>query len=300
MGTVLAAEIRCGRADGCESGFTLIGSALRKVDAAMSVYHESEITRLNAAAGQADYLQPVENNTEQVLRAALDVAQKTSGAFDITVKPLANLYGFYRKAGSTTAGLPTQAEKSHALALVGYRDLVLASRRAGLKRRGMQVDLGGIAKGFALDQAAAALVKTGHMEFTLNFGGQILAHGITAPVVVKHPLKPGKDLLRCEISSGSISVSAQSETYRFADGRKIGHLINPHTGESERENLTTVVYHVQAMYADAYSTALFFTTAPAFAAITRSERLVAYKLDKNGNLQISEAANGTAPCRIAD
>lgn len=300
MGTMLAAEIRCGLADDCESGFRLIRSALDSVDAAMSVYHGSEITQINAAAGTAVYLQPVGESTEQVLRAALDAANKTGGAFDITIKPLADLYGFYRREASTTAHIPSPAEISRVLALVGYRDLVLAPRRAGLRRKGMQIDLGGIAKGFALDQAAAALLRAGYTEFTLNFGGQILAHGIPTPVVVKHPLKPGKDLLLCEINSGSISVSAQSERYRIAGGRKIGHLINPRTGESERENLTTVVYHTQAMYADAYSTALFFTAAPAFDAYTCNERLVAYKLDKNGNLRVSETAKNTAPCKIAD
>lgn len=297
MGTVLAAEIACDHADQCESGFLAIGRELNSVDAAMSIYHSSEITRLNAAAGLANYMQPVEKSTEQVLSAALQVAEKTGGAFDITVKPLADLYGFYRK--SAVAALPTQAEVSHALTLVGYPDLMVTRGRAGLKRRGMQVDLGGIAKGFALDQAAAALLKAGHTEFTLNFGGQILAHGIPTPVVVKHPQNPGKNLLLCEISSGSISVSAQSERYRLAGGKRIGHLINPRTGESEDRNLLSIVYHAEAMQADAWSTGLFFTDRPSFDAFTRRERLVAFRLDAKGNLQISEKAQYTAPCKIA-
>lgn len=300
MGTMLAAEIRCDHADGCESGFRLIRSALQQVDAAMSVYHDSEITRINTAAGQTDYLQPVEKNTEHVLLAAQEVANKTSGAFDITVKPLADLYGFYRKDTSTTAHMPSQAEISRVLALVDYRDLEILPRRAGLKRKGMQIDLGGIAKGFALDQAAAALLKAGHAEFTLNFGGQILAHGISTPVVIKHPLKPGKNLLLCEIESGSISVSAQSERYRIAGGQKIGHLINPHTGESEDRNLLIIVYQPKAMLADAWSTGLFFTDRASFDAFTRNERLVAYKLDKNGNLQVTETAASAAPCKVAN
>lgn len=297
---MLAAEIRCDRPDGCEAGFKLISSALQQVDAAMSVYHDSEITRINAAAGTTGYLQPVEKDTEQVLRAAQVVAQNTSGAFDITVKPLADLYGFYRNNASKMTAAPTQAELSHALGLIGYRDLQITAARAGLRRKGMQIDLGGIAKGFALDKAAALLLAAGYNEFTLNFGGQIFAHGITTPVVVKHPLEPGKDLLLCEINSGSISVSAQSERYRFADGKKIGHLLNPRTGLSENKTLVSIVYHPQAMYADAYSTALFFADAAEFAALTGKQALVAYQFDAQGGLQISPEAKRSGPCRVAD
>lgn len=300
MGTVLAAEILCAEADGCERAFQLIRSALDSVDQAMSVYHDSEIMRINRFAGGKGYLQPVGSDTEQVLRAALSVAERSEGRFDATVKPLIDLYGFYRKSSQKTDIPPSAAQVSAALALVGYRDLMVSPGRAGLKRKGMQIDLGGIAKGFALDKAAAQLIQAGYAEFTLNFGGQILAHGISTPVVVKHPRKPVKDLLLCEISSGSISVSAQSERYRLSEGKKIGHLINPRTGHSEEAALVSVVHHPQAMLADAWSTALFFTDAAGFALSTHSERLVAYKLDVNGNLQISEAAKSTAPCRLAD
>lgn len=298
MGTMLAAEIRCERADGCESGFTQIRSALESVDAAMSVYHDSEITRINSFAGAQNYLLPVSSGTEQVLRAAQTVSHESEGRFDITVKPLIDLYGFYRK--SAPESLPSVAELSTALALVGYRDLEIAAGRAGLRRRGMQIDLGGIAKGFALDKAAALLLEAGYNEFTLNFGGQILAHGITTPVVVKHPLKPGKDALLCEISLGSISVSAQSERYLLTAGKKIGHLLNPRTGLSENNILVSVVYHPQAMYADAYSTALFFADAAEFAALTGKQALVAYQFDAQGRLQISPAAKQSEPCRVAD
>lgn len=299
MGTVLAAEIACDAADGCPAAFEKILSALESVDHAMSVYHASEITRINSFAGAQNYLQPVSTDTEQVLRAAHSVSNASAGRFDITVKPLIDLYGFYRKGGAEI--LPSATQLSAALGLVGYRDLeIAAGRRAGLKRIGMQIDLGGIAKGFALDKAAALLLGAGYKEFTLNFGGQVLAHGSNTPVVVKNPLKAGKDLVVCEIGSGSVSVSAQSERYRLAQGKKIGHLLNPRSGQSEDNNLVSIVYHPQAMFADAWSTALFFADAPAFAVLTQKHELIAYRFGADGKLQVSERAQKAAPCRVLD
>lgn len=296
MGTMLAAEILCARPDSCEPAFRLIAAALQKVDTLMSVYHDSEVTRLNTAAGQTQYLQPVSDDTEQVLRAALHVATRSAGAFDITIKPLADLYGFYRKDSATNAGLPTQAEVVRAQALVGYRGLVVESRSAGLRRKGMQIDLGGIAKGFALDQAAASLTRAGYKEFTLNFGGQILAHGVKTGIVVRHP-NSERTLLRCDISFGSVSVSAQSERFRIAGGNRIGHLLNPHTGSGEATNVVSMVFHDQAMLADAWSTALFFADAAEFSRITASEYLRAYRLPARGEPQYSAAMLKGLECR---
>lgn len=296
MGTVLAAEVACGAAHGCPLAFEKILSALESVDRAMSVYHASEITRINSSAGAQNYLQPVSADTEQVLRAALSVAEASAGRFDITVKPLIDLYGFYRKNGPEI--LPFAAELSAALALVGYRDLEISAGRAGLGRKGMQIDLGGIAKGFALDKAAASLLDAGYREFTLNFGGQVLAHGSNIPVVVKNPLMAGKDLVVCEIHSGSVSVSAQSERYRLAQGKRIGHLLNPRSGLSEDNNLVSVIYHPQAMLADAWSTALFFTDTAAFATLTQKHALIAYRFGADGKLQVSERAQKAALCRV--
>lgn len=300
MGTVLAAEIACGqRAENCEIGFALIATALNSVDAAMSVYHDSEITRINQMAGTDVFLQPISSETESVLRAALTVSRKSGGAFDITIKPLADLYGFYQKGGGTAAALPTQAELSRTVALIGYHDLVVEPGRAGLKRQGMQIDLGGIAKGFALDRAAAALIKAGYTKFTFNFGGQILAHGMPVPVTVQHPFNPAEILLRCEISSGSISVSAQSERYRTAHGKRFGHLLNPRTGKSEENNLVAVVYHPQAMLADAWSTALFFADATEFRRTTAQNSITAYRFSADAKVHWSNNMNKANPCKTA-
>lgn len=296
MGTVLAAEIACGAAHGCPDAFEKILSALESVDRAMSVYHASEITRINNFAGAKNYLQPVSADTEQVLRAALSVAEASAGRFDITVKPLIDLYGFYRKGDAES--LPSAAQLFAALALVGYRDLEIAAGSAGLRRKSMQIDLGGIAKGFALDKAAALLMGAGYTEFILNFGGQVLTHGSNIPVVVKNPLKPGRDLVVCEIRSGSVSVSAQSERYMLAQGKKIGHLLNPRSGQSEDSNLVSIVYHPQAMFADAWSTALFFTDTAAFMALTQKHALIAYRFGADGKLQVSERAQKAALCRL--
>lgn len=281
MGTLLTATLHCGRHEQCEAGFAAISDVLTDIDSRMSVYHSSELTRLNAAAGTASLLQPVSPGTLEVLQTALVIAAQSGGRFDPTILPLLKAYGLMREDFGGEA-VTAQAKLAEAGKLVDYRQVVISGSRAGLKKRGMSLDFGGIAKGYALDKAAAALRKLGIGAFVLNFGGQLLVHGTAHTTTVYDPQTTNRVLVSCTISEGSISVSAQDKRYVHERGKKRGHLINPLTKESEQNTLLSLVYHRSAMHADAWSTALFFTDRAAFSRLTQKQQLAALRLDRRG------------------
>lgn len=297
MGTFIAVELDCDDNAQCEAGFSAVRDSVGAVDNAMSIYHPSEITRINAAAGSANFLQPISVSTREVLAASQTVAERSAGAFDITIKPLAEIYGFYQPK-PVLQNPPDDATLLKAKDLVDFHQLHIAGDRAGLTKPGMGIDLGGIAKGFALDQAAGTLIRLGIKKFTFNFGGQILAHRMPASIQIAHPLDAKKILLSCRIDTGSISVSAQNERFVTQGKKRLGHLVNPRTGLSEERTLLTMVYHPQAMLADAWSTALFFSDEASFRAISRREGLAAYRLGADGVVTTSRDFSAAACTRL--
>lgn len=295
MGTLFSAELYCSDAALCAAGFEAIRLVLGDIDNRMSVYHPSELTRLNAAAGTADLLQPLSAGTLQVLRTALAIAAKSKGRFDPTILPLIKAYGLMREDFGNEAET-VRAQLAAAANLVDYRQVVISGARAGLKKKGMALDFGGIAKGYALDQASAALQKLGIGAFVLNFGGHLLVHGTEHTTTVYDPRKADRVLLSCTVSEGSISVSAQDKRYMTERGKRHGHLINPLTKESENDTVLSLVYHPSAMYADAWSTALFFTGQAEFRALAEEQKFAAFNLNKNGELTGSEQMQALKLC----
>ncbi|MFZ5629958.1 MAG: FAD:protein FMN transferase [Spirochaetota bacterium] len=295
MGTLLSAKLICGRLEQCDAGFSAISDVLTDVDQRMSVYHPSEVTGLNDAAGTPSLLQPLSPGTLEVLRAALRIARQSEGRFDPTILPLLKAYGLMREDTGGEAAT-AKAQLAEASSLVDYRQVVISGSRAGLKKKGMSLDFGGIAKGYALDKISAALQKLGIAAFVLNFGGHLLVHGTDHTTVIYHPGGTGRVLVTCTISEGSISVSAQDKRYVTERGKRRGHLINPLTKESENETLLSLVYHHSAMHADAWSTALFFTGTAEFRALSEQQKLAALHLNSRGELSGSTQMQNLKLC----
>lgn len=295
MGTLFSAELYCPGPALCSAGFEAIRSVLDDIDNRMSVYHPSELTRLNNAAGTAQMMQPLSASTLVVLRASLGIAAQSQGRFDPTILPLVKAYGLLREdfGGETET---SRAHLAEAGKLVDYRQVQISGTRAGLKKKGAALDFGGIAKGYALDRAAVALQKLGISAFVLNFGGHLLVHGTTHTTTVYDPRDTNRVLVSCTISEGSISVSAQDKRYVNERGNRRGHLINPLTKESESGTELSLVYHASAMLADGWSTALFFTDHAAFTALTEQRKIAALQLSRTGKLSASALMQNLQLC----
>ena len=236
---------------------------------------DSELSKINQNAGR----KAVEISPElyTVLERALYFAQATEGAFDPTVGPLVKLWGI----GTENARIPPDEEIQAALALVDYRDLELkenASGRPGiagtafLKREGMALDLGAIAKGYAADELVKILNKENIKRAIIDLGGNIYVWGSKDNgdpwlIGIQDPLSERGNYLGVLELKGSISVVSSGVYERFltgGDGKRYHHIMElSESGKGKRgypsENnlLSTTVIAVSSMDADALSTSCF-------------------------------------------
>ena len=232
-------------------------AAVKQVDRDMSLYRpESDIGRLNRLAGQGDMA--IRDSTGAVLREALSIARSSRGALDVTISPLLAQWGFH----SVRQEAPGPQQLEAALALVDYRFVHLddASGAVRLARPGVQVDLGGVAKGYAVDQAVEALRRHGIGQGMVNAGGDLRLLGRHPDgnpwvVGVQHPLTPSRLLLALSLDGDAVATSGNYLRYRVYNDRRYGHLLSPKHGYPADTSLSLTVVAPTAMRADALATA---------------------------------------------
>jgi len=241
---------------------TAMGHALDEIARLETVLSEwqddSEVSQVNAAAGRAPV--HVGEETFAVLDAGLRVSRDTGGTFDLTWAALRGLYLFQRGEER----VPTDEEIAARLPLVGHADLVVdaEAHTAFLRRPGMAIGTGGIAKGYALESAEETLVREGFPDFMIFGGGQVQLHGQRGDrlwrVGIQHPRRAGEYIAYFDATDGSISTSGDYEHY-FIDeeGTRWHHIIDLRTGRPARETVQVTVLSRRGIEADAYSTACF-------------------------------------------
>ncbi|MBS1369833.1 MAG: FAD:protein FMN transferase [Lentisphaeria bacterium] len=222
---------------------------------------ESELSRLNASAAE----KPFRCSPELwfLLLESRKAYLFSDGAFDITAKPLMDLWGFYRKRGDS---LPSEQEVAETQSKVGLDKVIFndADRTVKFTVPGMSFDLGGIAKGYAVDRAFEAVSKFGIRRGVINLGGNLRLLPEPPPgqeayrVGVKNPANSGELLDEVlELCSVSLSTSGDYERYVKIGGVRYGHIMNPVTGRPTQGTHSVTVIAPSAMLADWLSTAIF-------------------------------------------
>jgi len=231
-----------------------------RLEQTLSIYApESDIARLNRAAGNAPV--PVPAAAREVLSLAVQYAERSQGAFDPTVTPLLRLWGF--SGGTTPEQPPDPAAIHRTLQLVGYRHLVLTNGTAGLTRAGMAVDLGGIAKGYAVDVAFRAVKAQIGAGFLIDLGGNIRCRGQAQPgrpwtIGVRNPFDREQLLGTIRLPDDfAVATSGNYERFVTIGGRRYAHILDPRTGLPVEGMAGVSVLAPTAAEADALSTALF-------------------------------------------
>ena len=238
-----------------------IFNRIREIENRMSVHLEgTDIERVNAAAG----ISPVQVHEDvfEVIERALYYAGISGGAFDPTVGPLVSLWGI----SGDNPRLPSQEEIDAVLPLVNWRDIELDRENNSifLKKPGMALDLGAIAKGYAADEAAAIIRNARLKRALIDLGGNILIYGVKRDkspwrVGIQNPLEGRGNYLG--IVSGpaqTVVTSGVYERYFETDGVRYHHIFSPSDGYPARNGLlaVTIVTGI-SMEADALSTAVF-------------------------------------------
>ena len=237
-----------------ESAFDAISSLERRINVWRD---DSQATRINQLAA----VKPINVSQDlfDVIALSRDLNARTQGAFDISVGPLIELWGYYRKQEH----LPTQAEVDEALAKTGMDKVVLKAedRSVAFTAPGMRLDFGGIAKGLAADQAGAVLRKHGITAALINGGSSsILAIGAPPgedgwPVKVVVPDSGDRVIDEIVLKDESLSTSGCYGKYMEFDGVKYCHIFDPRTGWPAPGAMSASAICVSATEADGLSTA---------------------------------------------
>lgn len=235
---------------------------LERINALMSTYRaDSEISRFNAATVVT--WQAVSAQTQAVVAAALEISRLTGGAFDVTVGPLVDLWGFGPRGALRTP--PSAADIAAVRGRVGYRRLSVRERPPSLRKAqaDVAVDLSAIAKGYAVDEVARLLAELGCRDFLVEIGGELRARGRRPGgepwrVAVERPVSGASAVQRLiELADAAIATSGDYRNFVEIEGRRYSHTIDPAAGAPVTHTLASVsVVHESAMYADALATAL--------------------------------------------
>lgn len=192
----------------------------------------------------------------KVVGSALQIARDSDGLFDITVAPLIELWGFY----GDSPRLPDEGEIKASLTKVDYRYLIVKNGRLEKKREDVHIDLGGIAKGYAIDQAAKVLRQEGVASALIDAGGDVYALGKKGREPWKVGLRSprGNDLLGyVEVEDLAVMGSGDYERFFIKDGKRYHHIFDPKTGYPVEGVRGTTLIYPDPMTADAWTTAIF-------------------------------------------
>lgn len=206
----------------------------RRLDRLLSNYRpESEWSQVNRDA--ADHPVHVSPELFNLLAACVDFSRQSEGTFDITVGPLMKIWGFYKGSGH----LPHRAEVRGILDYVGYRGLILdpANQTVKFAKKGMEIDPGGIGKGYAVDRMAGTLKENGIRSALISGAGSsiyAIGHPPQDPegwkVNIKNPKNTSKSVASVYLKDDSMSTSGSYEKFFYAEGKLWSHIMDPRTG----------------------------------------------------------------------
>src|SRR5262245_14834747 len=225
-----------------------------RIDRLMSHYkNDSELSRVNREAAKA----PVKVDPElfDFIAECLRYSRESEGAFDITVGPLMKAWGFFRGEGR----MPSEAELAEARSRVGYRRVILNQKEGTVffDRAGVELDLGGIAKGYAVDRAVAVLKRYGVASALLSAGGSTI-YALGAPpgkpaweIEVQDPVERDKIATRVRLKDRALSVSGSYEKFFELNGARYSHVMDPRTGRPVQGVLSVAVVTDDGVSGDA-------------------------------------------------
>jgi len=234
---------------------------VRRQDQLLSNYRpNSEWSQVNQQAG----VKPVKVSKElfDLLAACVRYSEASNGAFDISVGPLMKVWGFYKGSGR----FPHRAEIRGAMANVGYKNLMLDASRQTVqfRRPGVEIDPGGIGKGYAVDRMVAILKENGIQSGFITAGSSSI-YGIGAPpteprgwrVVIKHPKDPKASVGEIFLKDMSMSTSGSYEKFFRAGNRIYSHIMDPRTGYPAEGMLSVSVITPKALDSEAWTKPYF-------------------------------------------
>ena len=255
MGTLVRVKVF---APDTSRGWTAIEEAfaeISRIEAAMAATGAGELARINGEAGSGWV--SLSDGLAAVIQRSLHFSRATGGAFDITIGPVEALWGF----SSDKLGVPSAEAIASKLSWVGYQNLEIEGKRLRLKS-GMKLNLGGAAKGYAVDRAVQILSSNEIESALVEAGGDIRFIG-TKPggrawrIAVQHPRHKDRLILINELGLPAVATSGDYERFFEREGIRYHHILDPETGRPASTTVSTTVWASTTLDADILSTAVF-------------------------------------------
>jgi thiamine biosynthesis lipoprotein len=240
------------------AAITEASNRIKKMELSLSSWRPgSDISRLNGRAGR----QPVKvsEDTLELLQLAKRLSQATAGTFDVTVGAVWDIWPFRNR----DAAIPSQKQIEQHVDLVDATSIEIDENAgtAYLPRMGMKVNLGAIGKGYAAEIAIERMKKLGIKRAAVSAGGDLYLLGkkTSGPWVVEleHPRWPGRYMDRFVAGDVAVATSGDAKQYVERDGRRYGHIIDPHTGLPANDCQSVTIVTQSSTEADAYATAVY-------------------------------------------
>lgn len=260
---------------------------MQRVEDLMTSWRPSELTQLNAAAGPTSMEVPRE--LAAIIARGLEIGKLTGGAFDITFAGVGRLWQFKEAGGP----LPAPEVIATALASVGYDRVRVTPETSTVHLpQGMQIGLGGIAKGYGVDRAISVLRQHGVTDAIVNAGGDMKALGrnLNGPweVAIKHPRDRERALAVLNLENTCIVTSGDYERFFEHDGERYHHILDPRTGYPSRGCMSATVLGYNAELSDSIATALcVLSPAEGIALVESLDRIEALLVDQQGAVHVS-------------
>jgi FAD:protein FMN transferase len=276
--------------------------ALAAINQQMSTYlPDSELSRFNRHQGN-DWF-PVSSQTVAVAAAGQDVSRATGGAFDVTVGPLVNLWGF--GPSGRAVDVPSEDEIAECRQRVGHQQLDVRANPPALRKRrpDLYVDLSAIAKGFAVDQVAQLLERRQIAAYMVEIGGEVRTRGRKPDgtrwrIGIERP-EAGVRQIQCivELEDQALATSGDYRNFFEHQGRRYSHEIDPRSGRALEHDLVSVsVLATDCMTADAWATALLVLGPDAALPTARREGLEVLCILRTPDGFLEQATPGFAAC----
>lgn len=254
MGTVVEIKASGLDTDKLDAAVTAAFAEIDRLDKLLSRYkQDSDVTRLS----QADDKQKVAVETAEVLALGLDVAQRSDGAFDLTLGQLKSLWDFEQESPT----VPGKQAIAKALSGIGPASLALDGQLVSKRTPDLQIDLGGIAKGYAVDRAIDVLKQHGVASAAINAGGDMYLLGQRPQrlwrIGIQHPRQKETVLETVQVRDRAVVTSGDYERFFEQDGVRYHHIFNPRNGFPARSCQSVSIIADSVALGDALATAVF-------------------------------------------
>ncbi len=295
MDTVVSITVVAGSAEEADKAIEKAFSVIRQFGDRINFFSDkSELSAINKNAG----ITPVRVSAETmgVIERAIFISEKSGGAFDPTIGPEIRMWDFYKKIR------PEDAAIKKNLPLVNFRDIIIDHDKSTvfLKRKGMMLDLGGIAKGYAADLALAGLRQDKIAAGIVAAAGDIRAFGLKPDgtlwnIGIKNPRQKSEAdelIAKARLTNKAISTSGDYERYFIENGRRFHHILDPKTGYPAGQCRSVTVISDSGVFADGFSTAVFVSGPEKGMELVREAGVDAVIIDKDGGIHTTPGIKG--------